>query len=130
MKRPLLFGLLAAALAGSSIYTVDAREVAVVTLFGKPVKTIMEPGLQAGRPWPLHQGVRFDTRTQLLTVEPAEVLHETRRTWLSRPSSSGESVTLSGSWRLWGRRRSPTRSSRTWSPVESPRRWVIETSVS
>ena len=42
MKRPLLFGLLAAALAGSSIYTVDAREVAVVTLFGKPVKTIMD----------------------------------------------------------------------------------------
>ena len=67
MKRPLLFGLLAAALAGSSIYTVDAREVAVVTLFGKPVKTVMEPGLQAGLPWPLHQVVRFDKRTQLLT---------------------------------------------------------------
>ena len=74
MKRPLLFGLLAAALAGSSIYTVDAREVAVVTLFGKPVKTVMEPGLQAGLPWPLHPVVRFDKRTQLLTVEPAEVL--------------------------------------------------------
>ena len=74
MKRPLLFGLLAAALAGSSIYTVDAREVAVVTLFGKPVTTVMEPGLQAGLPWPLHQVVRFDKRTQLLTVEPAEVL--------------------------------------------------------
>ena len=74
MKRPLLFGLLAAALAGSSIYTVDAREGAVVPLFGKPVKTILEPGLQAGLPWPLHQVVRFDKRTQALTVEPAEVL--------------------------------------------------------
>ena len=34
----------------------------------------MEPGLQAGLPWLLHQVVRFDKRTQLLTVEPAEVL--------------------------------------------------------
>ena len=42
MNRPLLFGFLAAALLGSSIYTVDAREVAVVTLFGKPVKTVMD----------------------------------------------------------------------------------------
>ena len=74
MNRPLLFGFLAAALLGSSIYTVDAREVAVVTLFGKPVKTVMEPGLQAGLPWPLHQVVRFDKRTQLLNVETAEVL--------------------------------------------------------
>ena len=48
MSRPLLFGFFAAALLGSSIYTVDAREVAVVTLFGKPVKTVTEPGLQAG----------------------------------------------------------------------------------
>ena len=74
MSRPLLFGFLAAALLGSSIYTVDAREVAVVTLFGKPVKTVTEPGLQAGLPWPLHQVVRFDKRTQLLSVETAEVL--------------------------------------------------------
>ena len=74
MSRPLLFGFLAAALLGSSIYTVDAREVAVVTLFGKPVKTVTVPGLQAGLPWPLHQVVRFDKRTQLLSVETAEVL--------------------------------------------------------
>ena len=74
MKRPLIFGCLAAALVGSSVYTVDAREVAVVTLFGKPVKTITDPGLQAGLPWPLHQVVRFDKRTQLLSVEPAEIL--------------------------------------------------------
>lgn len=74
MSRPLLFGFLAAVLVGSSIYTVDAREVAVVTLFGKPVKTVTEPGLQAGLPWPLHQVIRFDKRTQLLSVETAEVL--------------------------------------------------------
>lgn len=74
MSRSLMIGLLAVALLGGSVFTVDAREVAVVTQFGKPVKTIMEPGLQARLPWPLHQVVRFDKRTQLLSVEPAEVL--------------------------------------------------------
>ena len=99
----LLFGFLAAALLGSSIYTVDAREAVVVTLFGKPVKTVTEPGLQAGLPWPLHQVVRFDKRTQLLSVETAEVLTGTRRTSLSRPSLLCESAILSVSSRLWAR---------------------------
>jgi len=58
----------------SCIYTVDAREVAVVTFFGKPVDTVMEPGLKLRAPWPLHEVVRFDKRTQLLAVDPAEVL--------------------------------------------------------
>jgi membrane protease subunit HflC len=53
---------------------VDAREVAVVTLFGKPVETVVDPGLKIRLPWPLHQVVRFDKRSQLLRVEPAEVL--------------------------------------------------------
>lgn len=74
MRRPLLIGALAAALLGGSMYTVDAREVAVVTFFGKPIETVMEPGLQLRLPWPLHQVVRFDKRAQLLSVEPAEVL--------------------------------------------------------
>jgi membrane protease subunit HflC len=56
------------------VYTVDAREVAVVTLFGKPVATVTEPGLRLRAPWPIHEVVRFDSRSQLLSVEPAEVL--------------------------------------------------------
>jgi membrane protease subunit HflC len=56
------------------MYTVDAREVAVVTFFGKPIETVTEPGLKLRLPWPLHQVVRFDKRAQLLSVEPAEVL--------------------------------------------------------
>ncbi len=73
MKKPLLVGVVAALLVGS-IYTVDAREVAVVTLFGKPVEVVTEPGLKARLPWPLHQVIRFDKRVQLLNVKPAEVL--------------------------------------------------------
>lgn len=62
-----------AALAGS-VYTIDAREVAVVTLFGAPVRTVLEPGLYLRAPWPLHEVVRFDRRARLLEVAPAELL--------------------------------------------------------
>ena len=74
MNRSLLMTILAASILGGSVYTVDAREVAVVTLFGKPVETVIEPGLRFRLPWPLHEVVRFDKRAQLLSVEPAEVL--------------------------------------------------------
>ena len=67
MKKPLLFGTVAALLAGS-VYTLDAREIAVVTLFGKPVEVVMDPGLKGRLPWPLHQVNRFDKRVQLLSV--------------------------------------------------------------
>jgi membrane protease subunit HflC len=79
MKRTLLGGLLGALLLSGSVYSLDAREIAVVTLFGKPVKTVTEPGLQVRLPWPLHQVVRFDRRAQLLSVEPAEVLTKDKK---------------------------------------------------
>ena len=79
MNRTLLVGLLGALLLGGSVYSLDAREIAVVTLFGKPVKTVTEPGLQVRLPWPVHQVVRFDRRAQLLSVEPAEVLTKDKK---------------------------------------------------
>ena len=41
MNKTLLLGLLGAGLLGSSVYTVNAREVAVVTFFGKPVESVV-----------------------------------------------------------------------------------------
>ncbi len=79
MKRFLIGGALLAWLVGGSVYTVDAREVAVVTLFGKPTATVTEPGLRVRAPWPIHEVVRFDARTQLLSVEPAEVLTKDKK---------------------------------------------------
>ena len=63
MNRNLL--LLAAlgattALTTSTVTIVDAREVAVVTAFGKPVRSITQPGLVFRAPWPVHEVVRFD----------------------------------------------------------------------
>ncbi len=79
MKRILIGAALLTWLVGGSVYTVDAREVAVVTLFGKPITTVTEPGLRVRAPWPIHEVVRFDARTQLLSVEPAEVLTKDKK---------------------------------------------------
>lgn len=70
--------LIAAVLAllwlSSAVYTVDAREVVVVTLFGEPVQEIREPGLHAKAPWPIHELRRYDARAQLLNLPAAELL--------------------------------------------------------
>jgi membrane protease subunit HflC len=74
MMKLLLGCLVAAALLSASLYTVDAREVVVVTQFGKPVETVIAPGLKVRAPWPLHQVIRYDSRVRLLSVPPSEVL--------------------------------------------------------
>jgi membrane protease subunit HflC len=74
MKPLHIVSLLAAWLLGSSVYTLDAREVGVVTLFGKPIETVLEPGLKLRLPWPIHQVQRFDRRARQLDVAAAEVL--------------------------------------------------------
>jgi len=58
----------------ASVFTLDAREVAVVTSFGAPVRTLTEPGLYVRAPWPVHEVVRFDARARVVEVPPAEVL--------------------------------------------------------
>ena len=62
------------ALPAASIYTLDAREIAVVTSFGAPVKTVTEPGIQLRAPWPIHTVQRFERRARLLNIEPTELL--------------------------------------------------------
>ena len=76
--------LLTASLAGA-VYTVDAREVAVVTLFGAPVRTVDAPGLYLRAPWPLHQVVRFDRRARLLTVPATEMLTQDKKNLVVEP---------------------------------------------
>lgn len=84
---PLLLGALAlsAATVGGAVYTVDAREAAVVTMFGAPVRTVKDPGLYVRAPWPLHQVVRFDQRARLLTVSPTEMLTQDKKNLVVEP---------------------------------------------
>lgn len=60
-------------------YTVDAREVAVVTFFGRPVRNLVDPGLYVRAPWPLHRVTRYDRRARLLDVDPTEVLTKDKK---------------------------------------------------
>jgi membrane protease subunit HflC len=54
------------------MFVVDARKVAVVTMFGDPVQDIKEPGLYWKLPWPIQQVRTFEGRAQILQVEPFE----------------------------------------------------------
>ncbi|MDP6932823.1 MAG: protease modulator HflC [Myxococcota bacterium] len=77
--RNLTLGALALAGGLSSLFTLDEREVAVVTSFGAPVRTLLEPGLYFKAPWPIHEVVRYDSRTHLLDVEATELLTKDKK---------------------------------------------------
>jgi len=51
-------------------FSVGEGEVAIVTQFGRPIKTIKTPGLNMKLPYPVQQVIRFDTR--LLVFDPPE----------------------------------------------------------
>jgi len=64
---------LAAAAAGllwlfSLFFQVRVGEQAMVLRFGRPVRTVAQPGLQAKLPWPIDRVVRFDTRLLVFDV--------------------------------------------------------------
>lgn len=56
------------------IFTVDATEYAVVTQFGNPVNTILEPGLKVKLPDPIQSIQRFDNRIQVYEGDGLELL--------------------------------------------------------
>jgi membrane protease subunit HflC len=81
-------GLLLAAALGlpfASLSTVDATEVAVITAFGRPVRTVDTPGLLLRAPWPLHEVIRYDRRAQLLPVPPTEMLTRDKKNLVVEP---------------------------------------------
>jgi len=59
---------------GLSIYTVDETQWAVVTQFGKPVKTVSNAGLYLKAPTPLQQVNYFDKRTSVIRTQPIQFL--------------------------------------------------------
>lgn len=63
----------------SSLYTIDAREVAVVTRFGEPVQEIRTAGLHLKAPWPFHDVRRYDARAQLLNLQATELLTKDKK---------------------------------------------------
>ncbi len=62
-----------------SFFTVDARQYAVVTQFGKPVVTHTQPGLYIKWPSPIQSVTRFDRRVQLYQTQLVEYLTGDRK---------------------------------------------------
>lgn len=55
-------------------YKVDVTEYAVVTQFGNPITTVMQPGLRIKLPEPIQSVQRFDNRVQVYQADPLELL--------------------------------------------------------
>lgn len=63
----------------STVFTVDMRERALVTRFGKVVRTDLDPGLKFK--WPIIEEVkRFDARIQTMDAEPEDYLTTEKKT--------------------------------------------------
>jgi membrane protease subunit HflC len=67
-----VLGVAVVLLAARSLYTVDETQLAVVTEFGRYVRTVDRPGLHAKLPWRTRR--RFDRRLLLYNPRPSEFL--------------------------------------------------------
>jgi len=64
--------VIACLIANSMVYTVDETQYAIVTTFGKPVKTIKEAGINFKLPAPAQTVLIFDKRLQIFDPRPTE----------------------------------------------------------
>ena len=64
----------------TTVFKVDVTEQVVILQFGKPVRTIQNPGLHWKLPVPIQNAVFFDKRLLEYDVQPAEVLSTDKKT--------------------------------------------------
>lgn len=64
----------------TGIFTIDEKEQVVILQFGKPVRTIQEPGLKLKIPYPIQELVVFDDRLLEYDSPPEEVLSKDKKT--------------------------------------------------
>jgi len=79
-KITIVLIVLAAIILLSTIFKVDVTKQVVILQFGKPVRTIQEPGLHWKLPVPIQNAVFFDKRILEYDVQPAEVLSTDKKT--------------------------------------------------
>ena len=81
MKKLTIIIIVIIALIGlTTIFKVDVTEQVVILQFGKPVRTIQNPGLHWKLPTPIQNAVFFDNRLLEYDVQPAEVLSTDKKT--------------------------------------------------
>lgn len=64
----------------TSIFVVDETEQVVILQFGKPVRTIIEPGLNMKVPFPIQEKITFDDRLLEYDSPPEEILSKDKKT--------------------------------------------------
>ncbi len=81
MKK-ILFALVAflALLGLTTVFIVDETEQVVILAFGKPVRTITEPGINMKVPFPLQEKIKFDDRLLEYDSPPEEILSKDKKT--------------------------------------------------
>ena len=63
----------------STVFTVDETEQVVILQFGKPIRTIKEPGLNFKLPAPIQVSSSFENRLLQYDVPPEEVLSRDKK---------------------------------------------------
>ena len=63
----------------TTVFTVDMTEQVVILQFGKPVRTILDPGLHFKLPVPFQNAVVFDNRLLEYDVPSEEVLSKDKK---------------------------------------------------
>ena len=79
-KLTIIIIVLVAIILLTTVFKVDVTEQVVVLQFGKPVRTIQNPGLHWKLPVPIQNAVFFDKRLLEYDVQPAEVLSTDKKT--------------------------------------------------
>ena len=79
-KVILIIGVLVVLLGLTSIFVVDEREQVIILQFGKPVRTINEPGLNMKVPFPIQEKIIFDNRLLEYDSPPEEILSKDKKT--------------------------------------------------
>jgi len=79
-KLTIIIIVLVAIILFTTVFKVDVTEQVVILQFGKPVRTIQNPGLHFKLPTPIQNAVFFDKRLLEYDVQPAEVLSTDKKT--------------------------------------------------
>ena len=81
MKKILLASVPILVLLGlTTVFIVDEKEQVVILAFGKPVRTILEPGINMKVPFPFQEKIKFDDRLLEYDSPPEEILSKDKKT--------------------------------------------------
>ena len=79
-KFMIILSVLIVFLGLTSVFVVDETEQVVILQFGKPVRTILEPGLNIKVPFPFQEKITFDDRLLEYDSPPEEILSKDKKT--------------------------------------------------